>query len=618
MPDSHGKNQTDVRSSENALQRELDELREGGSLLAEILDTTPVGTICIDESQCITLFNRGAEQIFGFHAEEIIGKSLTNLLPNQFRLRHAKHVKRFARSGIRSRKMDERNRVMGLRKDGSQFPVKASISKLKHHGATMLAVSLLDMTEIEQAEEAARQSREEVAHLSRMGVLGEISASLAHELNQPLAAILTNAQVLQRQLGSGALPEETTEETLIDVVEDARRAGEVIQRLRNLIRPGPPPSAEPLNINQVITTVDHMLHSQLVMKQVNVSIELESELPAVTGDFIQLQQVLLNLFTNAVDAMEQVAPSNRHLQVSASRTADKSVQISFKDNGSGFGEEAQVRMLEPFFTTKDRGMGMGLAISNSIMKAHGGRLWAENNAGAGATFYISLPADGEATNAQRPEQEQEQTQTQKSLPDTSTVFVVDDDSSVRRALYRMLSSAGYSVEAFASALEFEQREPHTGNGCLIVDLHMPGGTGLDLQKKLNSRPYTMPIIFLTGAGDTTSGVNAIKQGAMDFLTKPVDEEELLEAIKCAIEHDVRGREKHLLRVSAEEKIARLTSREHETMELVVKGLLNKQIGVQLGISEKTVKVHRSRVMEKIEANSVTDLVRVFELANNPP
>jgi FixJ family two-component response regulator len=195
------------------------------------------------------------------------------------------------------------------------------------------------------------------------------------------------------------------------------------------------------------------------------------------------------------------------------------------------------------------------------------------------------------------------------------IFVVDDDPSYLRSMKRLLDSAGYVVETFESAQELLQRENHLGRGCLIVDLRMPGDSGLDLQAKLNQHEYTLPIIFMTGAGDTESGVNAMKSGAVDFLSKPVENEVLFAVIEDAIEKDRHSRALFHRQVKAREKIAALTEREKEIMNCVVTGMPNKVIAHQLHISEKTVKAHRGQVMHKSGAKSIVDLVTISQLAD---
>jgi FixJ family two-component response regulator len=196
----------------------------------------------------------------------------------------------------------------------------------------------------------------------------------------------------------------------------------------------------------------------------------------------------------------------------------------------------------------------------------------------------------------------------------STVFLVDDDDSVRRALTRLIKSAGYAVQAFASARDFLEywRITNEGPACLVLDVRMPGLSGLDLQHELLASNTLLPIIFITGHGDIPMSVKAMKEGAVDFLPKPVKDKNLLNAIEQALtraNHDLRE-QKELEYV--QRRLKTLTPREREVMTLVVRGLLNKQIAFELGTVEKTVKVHRARVMEKMEVQSLADLVRLAE------
>jgi FixJ family two-component response regulator len=197
-----------------------------------------------------------------------------------------------------------------------------------------------------------------------------------------------------------------------------------------------------------------------------------------------------------------------------------------------------------------------------------------------------------------------------------TVFLVDDDASVRRALTRLIKSAGYEVQAFASARDFldYRRLSEESPGCLVLDVRMPGLSGLDLQHELRAANALLPIIFITGHGDIPMSVKAMKEGAVDFLPKPVKDKELLSAIEQAL---ARADHDHAERLDVEDlerRLETLTPREREVMTLVVRGFLNKQIAFELGIVEKTVKVHRARVMEKMAVHSLAELVRLAERA----
>ncbi len=197
--------------------------------------------------------------------------------------------------------------------------------------------------------------------------------------------------------------------------------------------------------------------------------------------------------------------------------------------------------------------------------------------------------------------------------DAATVSIVDDDQSVRTALSRLVRSAGLHAQTFASAKEFLEREPDRP-GCMVLDLSMPGSNGLDLQQEMAAARIDLPIVFLTGHGNVPSSVKALKSGAVDFLEKPVDEDRLLSAIKDAVEQDIRTRRDRDKLSEIQGRVARLTRRELQVFRRVVQGKLNKQIAGELGMSEKTVKVHRARVMRKMEADSLAELVRLAERA----
>jgi FixJ family two-component response regulator len=199
-----------------------------------------------------------------------------------------------------------------------------------------------------------------------------------------------------------------------------------------------------------------------------------------------------------------------------------------------------------------------------------------------------------------------------------TVFVIDDDASIRKSLSRLLRSADYTVETFPSAEEFLCREHFDGTGCILLDVKMPGLDGMALQEELSKADYHMPIIFITGHGNIPMSVQAMKKGAVDFLTKPFNDKELLQAVEKAIEKDTYAKAEYDEALDIRRRIELLTPRENEILPYIITGMLNKQIALKLDISEKTVKVHRGRIMEKLEANSVAELVRLAEKVGIKP
>jgi PAS domain S-box-containing protein len=252
-----------------------------------------------------------------------------------------------------------------------------------------------DITESKEAALAAQQHRDQLAHVARIATMGELTASLAHELNQPLTAILSNAQAAQRLLAVAPSDLEEVREILKDIVQDDNRAGEIIRRLRALVRKEKLEFA-PLVLVNVIKEVVLLLHSDAILHNVRVLVELNAELPAVRGDRVQLQQVVLNLLLNAFDAMKDCPAHEREVIVRGELDGVGAVRVAVHDHGIGLDSEKQNadKIFQPFYTTKRDGLGMGLSISRSIIESHGGNLWAANNPDQGATFYFTVPLEG--------------------------------------------------------------------------------------------------------------------------------------------------------------------------------------------------------------------------------
>ena len=253
--------------------------------------------------------------------------------------------------------------------------------------------SAVDITDRKNLEIEQLYQRNELAHLARVATLGELSGSLAHELTQPLTAILSNAQAAQGFLADGRSGIEELRGILDDIVSEVRRAGEVIRRLRTLFRKGEV-QREAISLNELAADVLKLMNSQLVNHDVRVHVELAEGLPLVDADRVQIQQVLINLILNAIDAMEETPIGDRRLTVSTMVRADNDVEVRVSDTGCGFPRGQSERLFEPFHTTKSQGIGLGLAVSRTIVAAHSGRLWAGNNSDSGACFYMTMPPMG--------------------------------------------------------------------------------------------------------------------------------------------------------------------------------------------------------------------------------
>ena len=246
----------------------------------------------------------------------------------------------------------------------------------------------IDITLRVLAEQEASQHRAELAHLTRVTTLNELSGSLAHELYQPLAIILSNAQAAQRLLSKAPPDLQEVEDILVDIVAEDRRATELIERLRTLFKRGESTSL-PVSLNEAVDDVLRLAQSDLSARGITITCSMPESLPQVSGDRVQLQQVLLNLLLNAADAMSAKPPGKRLVHLSAEKH-DQSVRVSVRDEGCGLPEDA-ARVFHPFFTTKQDGLGLGLAISRAIISAHGGRLWAESPTAGGAVFHFEIP-----------------------------------------------------------------------------------------------------------------------------------------------------------------------------------------------------------------------------------
>ncbi len=255
------------------------------------------------------------------------------------------------------------------------------------------------------AEAALQKAQAELAHITRMTTMGELTASIAHEVNQPLTAVLNNANACLDLLPKGAPNIEAVREALTEIIDDADRAGAVILRVRQLAK-RTPVERSLLDLRDVVNDVLALARYESVARGVTIRTDLSQDLPSVLGDRVQLQQVLLNLVMNGVDAMNSVPEKTRILLVLGKHDATagtSAVLLCVQDAGVGLKAEEMERLFEPFYTTKANGMGMGLTISRSIIEAHGGRLWTEPNRGPGATFLFSLPAAPKHPGASGPE-----------------------------------------------------------------------------------------------------------------------------------------------------------------------------------------------------------------------
>ena len=364
------------------------QLRTSEQRFRAVVEAAPSAILLVDDQGRIALANAQAENVFGYPRAELIAQPVERLIPERFRIQHVRLRDTYSRA-TQTRSMGTGRELFACRKDGNEVPVEVALSPMPTKDGGLVLVSVADITERRDLERATARQRDELAHLSRVAMLGELSGSLAHELNQPLTAILSNAQAAQRFLAQSPPRLDGLTEILSDIVKSDHRAGAVIQRIRSLLRKESA-KRDPLNINDVVEETLRLMRSDLLNRHVAVGTDLGEGLPAVSGDRNQLQQVLLNFMMNGCDAMDGREKDGR-LLVRTRSTAEGKVEFSVADRGTGIPSADLERIFEPFVTTKSHGMGLGLTICRSIVEAHGGRLWATNNSDGGATLHCEIP-----------------------------------------------------------------------------------------------------------------------------------------------------------------------------------------------------------------------------------
>jgi PAS domain S-box-containing protein len=366
------------------LKRTEETLREQ----ADLLNLAHDAIFIRDMNGVVRNWNRGAEVLYGWTAEEAEGKTAPDLLKTVLPVPLERIMAELLKSGRWE------GELVHTRKDGTEVVVATRWSLQRDaRGVPMAALETNnDITERKRAEEQRGRLRElerDLARINRVSMMGELAASLAHEIKQPIAGIALNAESGLRWISREPPGLEQARQALSRIINDAKRADNIVNRNRSLYSRGAP-QREPVDLNEVIQEIVVMLRDAAGRHDIVIRTDLDATLPTTTADRVQLQQVLMNLVLNGIEAMQE---RSGELRVASQRAEDGQLLISVSDSGIGFLGESPERIFEAFFTTKPRGTGMGLSISRRIIESHGGRLWASPNTGLGATFQFTLPND---------------------------------------------------------------------------------------------------------------------------------------------------------------------------------------------------------------------------------
>lgn len=343
------------------------------------------GIMVIDERGIVRVYNDACERLFGYSAAEVIGHNVKMLMPEPYHSEHDGYLAHYVSTGEKHI-IGIGREVFGRRKDGSTFPMNLSVGEGEVRGDHIFIGIITDISERVSRERRIQELQTEMQHASRLTDMGQVSASIAHELNQPLTAILNYANTGLDIANEKKDPE--LQSVFGKVAEQASRAGNIIRRLRAFVEKREPNRT----VEDIVRIVDEAIRlGQLnsLERQIKLRVSVEHGVPAVLVDRVQIQQVLINLMKNAVEAME--ASPKRNLTITIVRELPAMVRVSIADTGPGISDEMAAKLFQPFVTTKSKGMGMGLNICRGIIESHGGRLWLDANPSGGAVFHFNIP-----------------------------------------------------------------------------------------------------------------------------------------------------------------------------------------------------------------------------------
>lgn len=377
-------------------QRSLDNtvgqapIEDANARLTALLDATVDALIIIDGKGNVELFNAAAQRMFLYSSQEVLGKNIKLLMPSPFSEEHDKYLSTYLASG-ETKIIGKGRKVRGKKSNGEEFPIFLSVGEVKESSHTQFVGIIRDISEQEQDRIEVQESRDRLSHASRLSSMGELAAGIAHEMNQPLAAITSYAQASKRLLQSATADNKEKVAVALDkICDQAIRASDVIDRLRSFVKKRVA-QRESVDLNKLILETVKLAKVDTRILDHQVILKLSQDIkPKLLADPVQIQQVLLNLIRNGIDAMEDLKGAPLHIR--SQWLSDEMIEVSVIDCGYGLDEDSISGIFSPFFTTKASGMGMGLSVSQTIIHSHGGTIYFGPSQPSGCIFSFSLPA----------------------------------------------------------------------------------------------------------------------------------------------------------------------------------------------------------------------------------
>jgi PAS domain S-box-containing protein len=522
-----GRDITELKLHELELATRVQELQASEALKSAIVDHALAAIISTDGNGRIVEFNPSAEAMFQRRRAEVLGQRVSEVvMPERFRAAHEEGMAR-VQAGGEARLLGKRVQLHALRADSSEFPIEMVLWRTDVQGAVRFTASLMDMTEVQQANREIERQREALRQSEKLTAMGSLLAGVAHELNNPLAIVMGRASLLEERCEDQ--PQLRADAQRIR--EAAERCGRIVRTFLNMARSRPSQRA-PVSLNEMVRAATEMLQYGYRTHGIELALALGEGLPPVIADTDEIGQVVMNLLVNAQQALAgREGPRRVRVQSGLEprrETREPRVWLRVEDNGSGVPADLRAHVFDAYFTTKPEGIGtgLGLAVSRSLARAHGGELVLEaNSALGGACFRLSLPISGEAS----PETAPGELEAAPSTSPQARVLVVDDEPELAALMREMLEGAGYEVataESGAVALEMLELVRFDA---IVSDLRMPDIDGAALWREVSSRQPRLARAMLFVTGDTLSpdARSFLRSAHCDSLDKPFSRADLL-------------------------------------------------------------------------------------------